>query len=255
MPVLIGYTSYNRWAYTAKTLPALLDWAARTEADVEVVVVDDASTDGSGPHLRRLWDGRGEHFPPWPHWKALIIQPERQGHAVASNLAWRQTNGDYIKWDNDVMALRDDWLDVLLAYAAGLPDAGVVAHNCEITLHRPYPEQRVNGLKVARRPTVAGACALIPAATREKCGRWNERERGQQFNRGADLLYSVKVRLAGLNEYYTSGEKNRWVRCLVGGDGTQYASERARFKRAVPTWAYPVARAYRAGKRPINDVP
>lgn len=248
--VLIGITSYNRLAYTKACLRTLLGWCARVRPDVRIVVVDDASTDGSAEWLakiRKLDRGR-----PWL--TDIILQPERQGHAVASNLAWRLTAGDYVKFDNDVLILRDDWLDVLRDYARRVPAAGVVGHNCELTLHAPYPEQVLyDAMTFCPRPIVAGACILIPAETQALCGRWNEHELNQGYNRGLDRVYAAKVKLAGLREIYTTGRKDVYVRCQTGGESTLYSSERAALKRNG--WAKAVINAYKSGRRKLNDVP
>ena len=250
MTVLVGYTSYNRLGYTRETLPGLLDWRERTGADARIVVVDDASTDGSREYLKGLRDGRDDFD--------LILRQARSGHAICSNLAWRTGDGDYVKFDNDVAIVRDDWLERLLEVAAAIPRAGVVAHNCLICLpdDREVRRRPVDGVEVGvpRRGIVVGACALIPARTRKKCGRWNEREAGQTFNRGLDMVYAAKVDVAGLVEVYAS-KRNEYVRCLTGGETAQYAAERGQLKQRVWSWTTPVIRAYRAKKRALNDVP
>lgn len=252
MTVLLGFTSYNRLAYTKRTLRALLEWCARTQPDVRLVIVDDASTDGSHEWLQKIKQlKRGQ---PWL--TDIILQKERQGHAVCSNIAWRLTDGDYVKFDNDVLIRRDDWLDVLRQYARIVPGAGVVGHNCELTLHSAYPERELyDGIMYAPRPTIAGACILIPYETRRRCGRWNEREPRQGFNRGLDLVYGVKAQLAGLREIYTTGRKDIFVKCLTGGETPTYIAERALLKRSVPNWTRAVITAYQNRRRTLNDVP
>jgi hypothetical protein len=136
-----------------------------------------------------------------------------------------------------------------------IPGVGIVGHNCELTLHTTYPERTSAGLVYAPRPTIAGACVLLPAATRALCGRWNEHEPHQGFNRGLDLVYGVKVQLAGRQEIYTTGRRGVYVQCLTGGESTPYAAEHTALKRAVPLWTRPVLAAYRAGRRKLNDVP
>lgn len=255
MTVLIGYTSYNRLGRTQATLPVLLDWARRTNADARVVVVDDCSTDGSREWLRAKWEAEKRDYSPW--WLALVMMTERRGNAACSNTAWRMTNGDYIKFDNDVVILRDDWLTTLKYVASRVPQAAVIAHNCEAGLAEPYPEVAMGGLRVAlpnrEYGTVAGACALIPKRALERIGRWNEGELNQTFNRGLDLVYSVRVKLAGMIEIYTSGERNKWVRCIFTKEPPGYAQERHAMKRAMPAWAMPVISDYQNGQRAIND--
>ncbi len=249
MAVLVGYTSYNRLDYTRLTLPRLLNWAAGR--DVAIVVVDDASTDGSREYLADLHRDRRSF--------TLIEQPVRRGHAACSNLAWRRTDGDYVQLDNDVLLRRDDWLEALLAVARALPMVGVVAHNCEITLHGSYPEEIRHGVTVAQTKrefgTVAGACLLIPARTRVLCGRWNEGEPGQTFNRGLDRVYSAKVRLAKLDSFYVTGAKDVYVQCLKKGEPDDYARERMEMKYSFWRWTEPVIEAYARGERALNDVP
>ncbi len=255
MAVLIGYTSYNRLQYTQATLPALLSWIERRQADVELMVADDCSTDGSREYLRQLFQDR---HPSCPKWTALLLAKNRQGVATCCNMIWRQTDGDYVKFDNDVVILRDDWLDTLQRVAMADPRVGVVAHNCEITLKRPYAEHDLSGARVATplRPfgTVAGACVFIPGSTRERCGRWNEHEDGQPWARGLDLVYSAKLQLARLLGVYTTGAKDVYVKCLKKREPEGYARERDQMKQQVGDWATAVIQNYRDGRRVLNDV-
>lgn len=256
--VLICYTSYNRLAYTKRTLPALLQWACRRgKDDVRIAVCDDGSTDGSREWLQKYEQAHRDRFARF--WSRLIIAKTRRGNAISSNVLWRLTEGDIVKWDNDVIPRRDDWLDALREVVEAVPRAGVVAHNCEATLRQPYREVALDGVTVAlsdrQYHTVAGACVYIPARTREKCGRWNEYEAYQAFNRGNDLVYSVKVRMAGLLSLYTTGRKNVYVKCLQGKESPDYIRERSQMKGRVGLWAVPVVRAYQQGLRPLDDVP
>jgi glycosyltransferase involved in cell wall biosynthesis len=259
MDVLIGYTSFNRLAYTQATLPALLRWG-RGRQGVALAVVDDCSQDGSAEWLAEAFAEEKEH--PDSIWKrGLILQRQRRGNGRNSNLMWRMTEGDYVKLDNDVVILRDDWLDVLVDYAQRLPNVGIVAHNCEIRLHEAFPERNVAGLRVSVPvrtrngiSIVAGACALIPAATRQRCGRWNTEEPRQGFNRGLDRVYASKVHLAGLIEYYTTDQKAVYATCLQGGETAEYAAERERLKLGLVHWARRTIRDYESGARPLNDV-
>lgn len=85
---------YNTWAYLEQCLAAL---AGQTLADIEVLCVDDGSTDGSGEILRRF-AGRDRRFRFFPQVNA--------GPAAARNLGLVNASAPYVMFCD-----ADDWYE------------------------------------------------------------------------------------------------------------------------------------------------
>lgn len=104
--------TYNRAAYLRQAIESALN---QTFRDIEVVIVDDGSTDDTAQIVQRINDPRVRY----------IYQANR-GVAAALNTAWRASRGDYLaRLDSD-----DIWLPNLLAeFVTTLdadPDLGLV---------------------------------------------------------------------------------------------------------------------------------
>lgn len=103
------------------TLPLTLDALAKVErpngAVVQIVLVDNASTDGTGRLLRTFADSHG----------ALFLDEPRRGKSFALNTAIDRATGDMLVFTDDDTIPEPGWL---LAYESALetfPDAGVFA--------------------------------------------------------------------------------------------------------------------------------
>jgi rhamnosyltransferase len=91
----------------AATLPDLLDAVRgqRTDADVEVVVVDSGSTDGTEEILRRHRVDR-----------LIAIRPGTFDHGETRNLGIERSRGDFaVLLVQDAVPASDTWLDALVA--------------------------------------------------------------------------------------------------------------------------------------------
>jgi glycosyltransferase involved in cell wall biosynthesis len=126
--VTAAITTYNR----ARFLPGALESAfAQTYRDVEVLVVDDGSTDDTASVLERYRD------------RIRVVRQDNQGRSGARNTAVRQANGRYISFlDSD-----DRWVpDKLERQVPVLErDAGVGMVHGHVDLidehDRPLPEE------------------------------------------------------------------------------------------------------------------
>jgi glycosyltransferase involved in cell wall biosynthesis len=96
---------YNASAYIAGCLDSLLHQTVPRDA-YEVIVVDDASTDGSAELVRARYPG-----------VRLIQTPANLGFAGAANLGAREARGKWVVFLNADTRLVPDWLEHLLAVA------------------------------------------------------------------------------------------------------------------------------------------
>jgi GT2 family glycosyltransferase/glycosyltransferase involved in cell wall biosynthesis len=106
--------SYNYEAYIEQTLSSIL---AQTVADIEIIVVDDASIDKSCDIVRAFGDRRVQ----------LHVNDRHLGLAATYNRAFNLSRGQYISYVDS-----DDWVDARkveqqLAYFRTHPDVDIVA--------------------------------------------------------------------------------------------------------------------------------
>jgi len=108
--------SYNRAAYIEAAINSALD---QTYGPVEVIVVDDGSTDGSYEKLQQ-WEERGK--------LVLLTHPERRnrGQSASINLGIQQAAGSYIAiLDSDDMFAKEKLADQV-AFLEANPETGMV---------------------------------------------------------------------------------------------------------------------------------
>lgn len=108
--------SYNRAAYIEAAISSAID---QTYGPVEVIVVDDGSTDGSYEKLQQ-WEERGE--------LVLLTHPERRnrGQSASINLGIQQAAGSYIAiLDSDDMFAKEKLADQV-AFLEANPETGMV---------------------------------------------------------------------------------------------------------------------------------
>jgi GT2 family glycosyltransferase len=186
---------------------------------MEIVVIDNASFDGSGEMLR-------ECYP-----TVRFIQGERNlGFAKANNLAFRETSGRYILFLNPDTEFESGALQRLLRRLKMLPNAGAVGAkllNTDRTvqtscirkfptilnqmldaepLQRRFPKSRLWGTGPLFDPTfqpveveaISGACLMIPRGIFEDVGMFSD----EYFMYSEDIDLCYKVRQAGWKTYY-----------------------------------------------------
>lgn len=102
---------YNKWAYTAACLSSLAQ--TRCRARFEVIVVDDASSDGSFEKLQRI-EGL-----------TALRNEENLGFIGSCNRGAERARGDYIVMLNNDTQVLDGWLDALLDTFEQFPDTGM----------------------------------------------------------------------------------------------------------------------------------
>jgi GT2 family glycosyltransferase len=101
---------------SAATLPAFFTaLAAAGDRDVEVIVVDNASRDGTAALARRLWPGA-----------RVIASADNLGFGRACNLGARAARGDLLIFLNPDVYVTPGWLATLARHLAERPDAAII---------------------------------------------------------------------------------------------------------------------------------
>ncbi|MFD2784011.1 glycosyltransferase family 2 protein [Hymenobacter rubripertinctus] len=120
--VTIVALCYNHARFLAVALDSI---RAQTYAELEVILVDDASTDGSPVLLRRY---AAEN----PGWQ-LHLLPENVGNCRAFNVALRLAKGDFIiDFATDDVLLPERVARQVAAFAAAGPRCGMVYSDAEL---------------------------------------------------------------------------------------------------------------------------
>ena len=106
--VAVIVLSYNSLEETTK--PCLESiFAAQTDADFEVLVVDNASTDNTREYLQQLQARQGN--------LKLIFNRENKGFPAGNNVGIRAAEADFYVLLNSDTRVTDYWLDKMLAFA------------------------------------------------------------------------------------------------------------------------------------------
>lgn len=96
--------------------PCLDALAAQTYPDIEVIIVDNASTDGSQAYIK-------EHYPS----VRLIELNTNTGFTGACNAGMKAAKGDYVSLLNNDTEVDPNWVDAVVSAFERHPDAGMVA--------------------------------------------------------------------------------------------------------------------------------
>ena len=132
--ISIIVVSYNT---REMTLDCLRSVVAETRVPHELIVVDNASDDGSAAAI-------AAEFPDI----RLMAESENHGFALANNMAATHARGEYVLLLNPDTVVRDGAIDRLLAYARAHPEARIWGGR---TL---YGDGRLNPYSVWRRITL-----------------------------------------------------------------------------------------------------
>lgn len=220
--------------------------AAMKHIDCEVIVVDNASSDGSVEYLRPL-------FPEFE----FIENSSNTGFSSANNLAIRKAVGEYILLLNPDTIIGEGFLAAICRFMDEHPDAGGAGVRmidargrflpeskrslpdpwnsfCKMFgLSSLFPKSKIFGRyrllyldenSLHRVEVLSGACMLLRAETLEKSGLLDE----DYFMYGEDIDLSYNILKAGYNNYYlpetiihykgesTKKESIRYVRIFYG---------------------------------------
>jgi GT2 family glycosyltransferase len=124
--------NYNGRRYLDACLEALL--AQEVDGGFEVVLVDNASEDGSAAHVRAKFPG-----------VCVIESPVNLGFAGGNNLGIEQARGEHVVLLNNDTRVRSGWLRALVETAETAPDIGAVTSKL-VFMARPDTIQNAGSL-------------------------------------------------------------------------------------------------------------
>jgi GT2 family glycosyltransferase len=151
--VSVVVVNYNGTAAIERCLTALLEDPG--EIETEILVVDNASSDGSDATVERL---AGDHDS-----LRLIRSDTNRGYAGAVNLALRAVGGEFVAVLNMDVVVSDGWLEPLVAYLEANSDVGAA---CPLIVLES-DQSRINAAGQNIHPTALGF------------NRWLEQPRGR----------------------------------------------------------------------------
>lgn len=203
--VSVIIVNYNVREYLANALESLRP--ALKGLRSEVIVVDNASTDGSVAMMRRS-------FPR----VQLIPSPENLGFARANNLAIRKARGRYLLLLNPDTVVQEDTVRVMLAHLETHPDVGIAGCKIlnpdgtfQLAARRSFPTPWVAAARIL------GLSRLFPSST--LFGRYNLTYRSTETTYDVDAVSGSFMfvrreaidRVGGLDErFFMYGEDLDW---------------------------------------------
>jgi GT2 family glycosyltransferase/lipopolysaccharide biosynthesis regulator YciM len=200
--------TYNQLDYTKKCLESILLF---TERPFKLILVDNASTDGTGAYLESLAKKRKKDV------KIHIIRnPENFGFAGGNNMGIAAAEGDIVLLNNDTI-VTEGWLNRLIACASKHSKAGIIGpmsnyvSGPQLVRDAAYNTRTAAGLKkfagqFARKNIrrsnpimrVVGFCMYIKRGVVDKIGGLDDR-----FGKGnfEDDDFSIRAALAGFESW------------------------------------------------------
>lgn len=239
-PVTIVMVTCDRLNKTKLALGSLLE---KTKYPYRLIVVDNNSIDGTREYLLENYK--------WFH--RLVLLNENKGPARASNIGWSLGPKDYyVKFDNDMVVLKEDWLDVLVDYADGLEKYEWIGHSPH---NQIFDKIHINGRVIMVNPAMAhilGACNLVTKKAFEGIGFWNSKDFGvygwEEFD------YGVRLRMAKMDYCYVGGVG--YVKHLGEemdkSDPEYYIKGKERDRAYGEKLRYKILEEYKSGKRSLK---
>lgn len=235
---------WNGMADLAECLTAL---HAQESADLEIIVVDNASSDGSADFVSSTYPG------------IRLIRNERNvGFAAGNNLGLRVATGEILMLLNQDTVVRPDWARALLAAFDECPTCGAVGSKAlypdgRIQHAGGYVDERGEGAHYGYgQPDqgqfeqtrdvdyVTGAAMAVSRRAMEAAGGLDEGFAGAYFE---DVDWCYRIREAGFRVVYApQAVLVHKERSAAGGSGSEslYAIQRNRLRFVLKHW--PTAR-------------
>jgi GT2 family glycosyltransferase len=232
--------NYNGGEHLGRVLHSLQEDGRR---DYEVIVVDNASRDGSAQHV-------ATNFP----WVRLMRNKVNLGFAAANNGAAHQARGDYLAFLNPDTEVEPGWLEALIGALQVQPDVGLVTaqvllmhdrnrtntcgndmHLTGFTLCRALNAARHFGDGLTEVGAVSGAAFAMRRDLYEALGGFDE----SFFLYMEDSDLSLRARLAGYRCLYVPPSLVYHDYRLCFGPQKTYYHERNRYAMLLKTFRWP----------------
>ncbi|MGI9496177.1 MAG: glycosyltransferase [Mariniblastus sp.] len=113
----IAICTWNRRAMLANALASLCQLRIPAGVTVNVIVVDNNSTDGTAEFLQQFASTTGDRI------SIKVLMESQQGHAVCRNRAIESASGDLMLWTDDDIIASEDWLSRYLEFVSDDPDS------------------------------------------------------------------------------------------------------------------------------------
>ncbi len=179
--VSIHIVSWNSMRYLPQALESI---AAQTYRDFSVIVVDNASTDGSIEHVR-------DHYQGW----ATLRNANNRGFAVAHNQAvafahtlWQKSgetiDDKLVLVTNPDILLEPDFLEKLVAAVDAHPEAGSFA--CK--LRKVVSVTRADEQEEPKKTTLIDSTGLLIRKSRAVVERGAALEDGERYAQGVEVF-------------------------------------------------------------------
>jgi glycosyltransferase involved in cell wall biosynthesis len=178
--VNLTIVTYNRLKCTKRCLASILE---QTNYPFVLTIIDNNSTDNTRSYLKEI--KKDKRYA--KHINRIIFLEKNMGISPAYNLGWILSDAPYyMKIDNDVEFLRENWLQSLVTIANENKDAAMIGfgkNSSGVMLKdKLYCQGHVGG------------CTLIRRDVHKKIGFWTE-DYGLYGEEDAD--YGHRARLAG----------------------------------------------------------
>jgi GT2 family glycosyltransferase len=179
--------SYNRREELERNIPKLVDLLG--DGGIELIVVDNGSSDGSAEYLREVLD---KH-------PALVLVPRETNRGVAEgrNEGWKKASRDFILNIDDDLWIDEDAILKLLQAMGNHPEVGILSPR--IVQAKSGMGQCDYGEKDCEISNFHGACHMVRAVLLEQVGLIDELCR---FG-GEELDYSIRSRVKGWRVIYS----------------------------------------------------
>ena len=189
--IAIMVVTYNRVHLFRQCVEKVL--ARTSDATREIIIWDNASTDGTREYLDTLDDPRLE----------IVRHPENIG-VNAYSIAFPETRSTYLlELDDDVVDAPQDWDRALMEAYKRLPEIGFLeakladdGHSIRSDLF--YREQRdryrldeVNGVRILQGGPVGGACTITSRELHDRVGGFR-RGKGAFFHEDAAYIKDIR---------------------------------------------------------------
>lgn len=191
--------TYNRLELTKQTLDSIFQ---NTKTPFELVIVDNASTDGTVDFLKDFFASKAKNE--FYLGSTLLCNSENFGIAIGRNqtLLLAGNSDWYATLDNDVL-LPENWLQKCVNIMAENSKYGMIGVNFENT---KYPLVDVGSYKVQHKKegNLGTACMVFSRKVHKMIGFFNDRDYGKYGLEDSD--YGFRARVAGFNLGYLQDE-------------------------------------------------